>query len=68
MEVARKAIRHGTNFYDKCQIKIARMENMNTCQGTVFGRSLLTESTDSLMENGRIPSRQNRKDRIHERR
>jgi hypothetical protein len=50
-EVARKAIKNGTKFYDKCEIKIARMENMNTCQGTVFGRSLLTESTEILMEN-----------------
>jgi hypothetical protein len=27
------------------------MENMNTCQGTVFGRRFLTESTEILMEN-----------------
>jgi hypothetical protein len=27
------------------------MENMNTCQGTVFRRSLLTESTEILIKN-----------------
>jgi hypothetical protein len=45
-KVTRKAIKNGTKFYDKCEIKIERMENMNTCQGTVFGRSLLTESQE----------------------
>jgi hypothetical protein len=27
------------------------MDNMNTCQGTVFGRALLTETLEDLAEN-----------------
>jgi hypothetical protein len=38
------------NFYDICNLKTTRMDNMKTCQGTVFGRALLTESLEDLAE------------------
>jgi hypothetical protein len=49
-KTASKAIQHGNNFYDICVLKTTRMDNMNTCQGTVFGRALLTETLKDLAE------------------
>jgi hypothetical protein len=49
-ETVSKAIQKGNNYYDICNLKTTRMDNMNTCQGTVFGRALLTESLEDLAE------------------
>jgi hypothetical protein len=38
------------NFYDICVLKTTRMDNMNTCQGTVFGRALLTETLEENLK------------------
>jgi hypothetical protein len=45
-ETASKAIRNGNNFYDVCNLKTTRMDNMKTCQETVSGRALLTETLE----------------------
>jgi hypothetical protein len=50
-ETAARATKNVKTFYGKCDIKTTRMENMNTVQGTVFGRALLTETLEALTEN-----------------
>jgi hypothetical protein len=49
-EAAEKAIKYATDFYGQCKIKVSRVESMNRCQGTVYGRSLLTETVESLQK------------------
>jgi hypothetical protein len=47
---ANRAINNATSFYGECVIQIKKMENMNSTQGTIFGRSLLTESIKQIQE------------------
>jgi hypothetical protein len=49
-ETANRAIINATSFYDVCTIQIKKMENINSTQGTIFGRSLLTESIEEIQE------------------
>jgi hypothetical protein len=43
-------MRNATTFYKICEMKVKCIESMNRCQGTIFGRTLLTETTEKLMD------------------
>jgi hypothetical protein len=50
IEIAQKAMKYGTRFYDECEMKVTIMDSMKSCQGTIFERTLLTVTTKRIQE------------------
>jgi hypothetical protein len=49
-KIAEAAIKNAKRFYDICDIQVVEMEKMNQSQGVIFGRNLLSESTEALIQ------------------
>jgi hypothetical protein len=50
IEIAQKATKYGTRFYDECEMRVTIMDSMKRCQGIIFGRTLLTVTTEQIQE------------------
>jgi hypothetical protein len=49
-KIAEAAIKNARRFYDICDIQVVEMAQMNQSQGVIFGRNLLSETTEALLE------------------
>jgi hypothetical protein len=49
-KIAEAAIKHAKSFYEICNIQVTEMEQMNQSQGVIFGRNLLSEPTEALLQ------------------
>jgi hypothetical protein len=48
--IAENAVKNANDFYGKCHMKIEPMDNMNRCQGVIFSRGILSETTENLVK------------------
>jgi hypothetical protein len=49
-KIAEAAIKHAKSFYEICNMQVTEMEQMNQSQGVIFGRNLLSEPTEALLQ------------------
>jgi hypothetical protein len=50
IEIAQKATKYRNRFYDECKMKVTIIDSMNICQATIFGRTLLTVTTEQIQQ------------------
>jgi hypothetical protein len=50
-KIVENAITNATDLYERCAIKITRMDSMNRAEGTIFAKELLQTSIETIVEN-----------------